>query len=417
MNRCFFIVDVTCPDDIDIPFLMSRDDKGKMHMDLLPKIKQKYSGMILMHALEQLEYKVTRIYSVLKYGQLYHLQKEYMRTIMDKKDKADVENNQVVRNIMKSAANGLTGKHSQSVHENNNVLHYSDEFVLHLSDEHLEKGKVKIETFFNRQEIIGYYVSTPKDLLKFNKPIQIGVQTLDGSKIIMSEIMIKLDLYKTNQCFYTDTDSMVIKKGVHDRYKNLDIWCVDKTSAFGKLKLEYPYVVWTEAVFFSPKTYALRGIDIDKKTPVMLLKAKGAPQPGYLQGPNKLYYTVELDRNRQQKMKKEHDLKSIYYHRILDGTIVEESNYLPFDWVVGMVAEPEYKILVLYNSLKKELNFLKNTKSTAAVVRTLLDGHRTLNQNCWWNLKGDQIRSQMKRIFIDARSYPKGHKMELLNPQ
>lgn len=408
--KCFFECDITPPRDLDIPFLMTRDEKGKMHQNLLPAKNQKYSGLILIQALK-IGYRLDKIHKILKYGQLHALFKEFMDVIMKKKDEADKNNNQTQRNMAKMGANSVTGKQSEIYRRLVNSLHFTDDFIPFLSQEHLENGDIKIETFFEGQDILGYYVSEIRPDFDYKKCPQLGVLILDQAKCIMLKKMKKLNLLRGDKCYYTDTDSLFVQKSVYDKHKDLpNFW----GSQFELLKDEYPDVVWTRAVFWAPKTYALQGIHKKDLELVMLQKAKGAPQPEYMKNPtNKLYYTSILQKTSSQHRKEEDDLRFVIYHRLLNDVIVEESNYLPFEWMDAMITDPEYEVLVLYNSLKKDLNNLK-LKDTAAVVRLLKQNHRTFNRNSWWNISGNQPLNEQKRVFVkDFKSVPVGHMLDL----
>lgn len=408
LRRCFFEVDITCPDDIDIPVLLGHEKAGKgykMIANLLPKEKQGYSGYMLEYVLKNYNYNVLRIHRILKYGLLRPLLYDFMADVMKKKDEAAAKGDEVGRNIAKSMANSSTGKFSQAAFERSWKLWYSDVFLSFLSQEQLAEAKVQIETFFNGAEPAGYYVGEPiPDADKYSKCPQIGVCILDFAKIIMDMIMKLLGLHKENKLYYTDTDSIIIKREVYEKYKDLPIW----GNTYGLMKLEHPDIVWIEGIFWAPKTYALLGIDTKLKKVVMLLKGKGIPQAKELQVRG-LYYIEDLNENRKKSPYAENNLKYIMFHLVDDGFVMDESIYLPYDWLLTILVKPRVKIMVRYGSFKKYLNF-GDAEQTATHVRLLSKLERTINETYWWNLFGDTATDLYPRVFVGSRSYPVGHK-------
>lgn len=410
IRRCFFEVDITCPDDIDIPVLLGHEKAGKgykMIANLLPKQMQGYSGYMLEYVLSNYNYTVIKIHRILKYGLLLPLLCDFMADVMKKKDDAAAKGDEVARNIAKSMANSSTGKFSQAAFERTWKLWFTDAFLSFLTEDQLEEAKTVIETFFNGLEPAGFYVGQPNnDAEKYTKCPQIGVCILDWAKIIMDRIMRLLGLHQKNKLYYTDTDSIIIKKQVYKENKNLKIW----GSTYGLMKEEHPNIIWTEGIFWAPKTYALLGIDKKTKKVVMMLKGKGIPQSKELQI-NGLYYIEDLDKNRKQSRHDANSLKYIMFHKVEDGHVIDESIYLPYDWLLTILINQKVKIMVRYGSFKKYLNF-EDAEQTATHVRLLTKLERTINDTCWWNLFDDPNTHLYPRIPVEGRSYPVGHKKD-----
>lgn len=415
MQRCFYEVDVTCPNDLDIPFLLSHELNGTQHhklvANLLPKTYQVYSGIILQYAVKNYGYQVTKIHKILKFGRLLPIMYDYMADLMKRKDECQEKNDMVGRNMFKQAANSFTGKHSERMHEDVTQIEYTDEFMKFFDHDTVVTKDLKIETFFNGLEAQAYYVTTKEmDERKiFSKCPQIGVVILDYSKMMMDMIMRRLYLQDKNKLFYTDTDSLLIKLGVRLQ-DHSQMW----GPIYGQLKDEYPDIVWTYGVFYAPKTYALLGLCKKTFAVVLLIKAKGAPQDKTQATDKGIYYIEDLEKKCGKSQHPSTDLKHVMYYLVKDGVVEEECTYIRFRWFMGLIFDPETKIMVHYGSLKKIFNeprFLIDEKLTAFYIEKI-SAHRTLNQSDPWGLKGETNPRDLTRVSVLGKTYPRGHKLD-----
>lgn len=413
LHRCFYEVDLECPRDIDVPFILSHENVDqktrKLAANLKPKYKQCYSGIILTFAVREFKYKVTRIYQILKFGLMRDVFHSYIKDVMQRKDECHAKGDAVGRNMYKMMGNSLYGKQSEHAHFLEQEMHYTDEFMKFFTHERIIEGDVKVETIFNKLEPIAYYVSSPQgDPRKiFNKCPQLGVIILDYSKIIMALVMKQLRLFGDNKLLYTDTDSIFIKKSVRDQ-DNSPIW----GDTFGKMKDEYPDVIWVHGVFYAPKTYALLGLCKKTYQVVSLIKAKGAPQDKAQTKNNGLYYIHELEESCKKSKYSIDDLKHVMFYLLEEDRIIDQSTYIKYDWFFGMIMQPDRRIVVDYGTFKKIMNdvrFLVNQDLTAFYIQKLR-AHRTLNNNDPWNMRGENSNLELTRVVgRDGKTYPAGH--------
>jgi len=103
-------VDVTCPSNLLIAFLMSRNKEGNNIQDLKPKIKKWYTGVELLEAV-RLGYKITKIHAYYQweyYEEIFtsFIEKAWDRKVNSKKDTAPYL-------IAKTIMNALSGKFGQ----------------------------------------------------------------------------------------------------------------------------------------------------------------------------------------------------------------------------------------------------------------------------------------------------------------
>lgn len=120
MTRTCFKVDVICPRDLITPFLLSRDDKGKLVHDLLDKKNEWYWGCEVMEAVI-LGYRFVRCHEIKRFEKSGDLFSKYVNLCWQgRKDNPAPS----VKNIcFKYAMNRLTGKFGQNVSETNTFLY------------------------------------------------------------------------------------------------------------------------------------------------------------------------------------------------------------------------------------------------------------------------------------------------------
>lgn len=417
VERCFYEVDITCPNNLDVPFLLAHEKlsgkANKLTANLLPKTKQVYSGFMLKWACKYHKYKVTKIHDILKFGRLLPIMSSYMADLMKRKDECQKNSDEVGRNIFKQCANSYTGKHSEQCHEQDFEIHFEDKFVQTLDPEKVKSGLISIETFFNGLTPLAYYVGTPQEDVRkvYSKCPQIGVVILDYAKMIMDLIMRRLFLYDKNKLFYTDTDSLIVKYQTRLDDKS-DMW----GSEYGHLKDEFPDLTIVHGVFYAKKTYAFLALCQKKHQPVVMIKAKGAPQDKS-QTVNRLYYITDLEEKCKKSKHSEDDLKHVMYYLVEENNIVDESTYIKYDWFMGLIFEPHKRILVHYGSFKKIFNdtrFLIDQDLTAFYIEKI-KSHRTLNENDPWNLRKESDPKTLERVEFNGKTYPAGHLMDPFN--
>lgn len=380
IQRSIFCVDVKCPKDLLIPFLLSKDKKGKMECNLFKKIKQSYSGDYLLYAL-QLGYKITFVHYYYLFGKREYICKDYIEDIMKRKDAAPPDSAQ--REMNKLLANGFYGKTVELAHIYEGFLIANDEYFT--NNTRLDKIK-SIDSFFVNSKLKCLYVQSEKDLEDprsnvYTKPLQIGVKILEDSKREMYDLWKNLNCIRDvrNQIYYTDTDSTVTTRECILKVKDQSIFG-DK---FTKFKDEFPTFYIIAGLFPAKKTYFL--LMLHKKTghTHMYYRSKGCPSNKNNKGADKTYNLTELayiPLNERDTSK----FDPWYYLLDENNNIIGESFYIKWEWAVKVYYEKDgSKILTSFGRLEKKFNDV-TAASSAMRVKTNNDVSRLLGKKDWW---------------------------------
>lgn len=381
IRKGFYQVDVRCPKNLRIAYLPSRSEQGRLEWNLYDKNKQWYDGYTLLGAIQR-GYIVEKLYKGYRFTQLKDLLGKYVDYFYKEKAKAKKEKNQVKYEMFKLLLNALYGKFGQEPHTLMSNIYYDDSFF---KDIHNLDDLDNITTWFKDNELLAYYVTVKKNDPKcYNKNPAIGSVILSGSKEIMFrlfeafECVYEDQVSKNNHCiYYTDTDSILVEKGVIDKARlknsNLNLYGDD----LGQVKDELPEYVILEAYFTAPKSYALKCMNREGEICIKCV-TKGAPQcSGFM---DRMVREIDLD-----ALDISHDFedrfKSVYF--VLtdqNGLVVEKKPYLPFNWW-AVWKNPFYKILVFYGSMKKTLCDMASGWD-ALTIKTIQNS-RTINQTIW----------------------------------
>jgi hypothetical protein len=423
--RSYYEVDVKCPKDILIPFLLEKGSKGELVASLRDKIQQVYDGKTLIESLK-LGYQITKIYNILRYGQFLPLFKEFMDDMFKKKN-ANPKGS-VKYTLFKNIMNNNTGKHSQHIIPNVTKCFHNDKFLASMVDDDLKRIK-KLQIFENGQDIIGYIASIENPNATPTKNTQLGVSILNNAKTFMSRLARKINAYHDpeSSILYQDTDSMVISTKALDYLND-----AQKKKYFGdnlgQLKNELPDALVHTLVCIAPKTYYLEYINLKTLKKEAVVRSKGCPQPKI-----NLYYPVvkqydagflPLSDLKQMELIEERrnthplplninddlnwDLRDIHYTLVTrSGEIIRDSKYLDGDMFMSMIKN-DNMVLCTFGRIDKRIIFNNKDTKNYSVVRILRDNVRTINKNNWWS-------NPMKRsMFYDTEcpySVPHGHQL------
>lgn len=390
IKKCFFEVDVVCPNNIITPFLFSRSKKGELLQDLAPKFSQVYDGGSLLEAV-QLGYRIIKIRKCLRYQYLHNPLKGFMTHAFQQK--ANSAKDSVDYSIHKYLMNGLTGKFNQMLHEHDWKVHYED---IDLSKALKNNSITKVEWVINTDGVILGILAAHLADTRPNKPLAIGVNILAFSRILMSWYtrIIKGYWNENHASYYGDTDSMIIHRRAFDYVKKLNDQQV-LGDDFGKLKEEYPGSKMIRAIFLAPKTYIMEFF-----TPQMKrwwkIAAKGIPQSENTIDVDKYYNELDVDVADRVR-----DLKDVVYSLLdKDNNIVSTRVCLNWDYFFRMTKG--FKVVVSFGALKRRL-VNPNAGNIPGTVELNLDQFRTINQNDWW---ASGKRSNYSEFEV---SFPKGH--------
>lgn len=267
-------VDITCPDDLTVAFLMTKHPKtGEVVQDLLPKEKTWYTGPELWEA-SKLGFKITRIYSICEWDKSSPMFINYVLPLY--KLKSAQESDGPIRNTSKSALNALTGKYGQK-----NV---PKTVVLFDPNEQIDVDIVNLTQIVNQKgECLKFYALEVKEFKYSPFPIEISAWILSLARVYMSKLLRKMGIERGHgpyrneyrfSPFYSDTDSLIVH--IEAWNKLLDHY---KGKKLGQLKLEIDGKI-ISFVCLANKTYSI--VYVDRKTLkiMCITKTKGIPHGG-----------------------------------------------------------------------------------------------------------------------------------------
>ena len=243
----------------------------KLCCSLLPKNNYVVNYKYLKLALS-LGVKLERVNRVLQYTQSNFLKQYIMlNTSLRTKAKNDFE-----KDFYKLMNNSVYGKTMENVRNRINFRLISTE------EEALRVKNLKRFTIFE-ENLVGLHIQKTQVIL--NKPIYLGQNILDDSKVLMANfhyntVIKEAGREKVNLCF-TDTDSFCYEfKGfdIFDFMKNNKehfdlsyypkdhpLYCVDNKKVIGKFKNETSEKIITEFVGLRPKLYSFKTDDGKEK--------------------------------------------------------------------------------------------------------------------------------------------------------
>lgn len=285
------LVDIECPKDLLVPFLMSRDpagrkgdwddlenihlrqDLGKCQQNLLTKEKTWYTGVEIFEAYRIGGYKIKRIYKIIEWEFQEVLFKKFIEVNYNYKKNAKTEAEKVGP---KNNMNRLSGKLGQKMKKVNttvlNLRNYSpNDKKWNQFEETPEKIRIPLNA--DRGESLAFldYLNQ-EDYSPF--PVQLSAFILAKSKQIMSKIMRELNGYRIENRapFYGDTDSIIIP---YSTFKDLPAKWIGKELKQLKDELEGMKVL--ALLTIAPKTYMEVFYNPKTQKIECKMKSKGIP--------------------------------------------------------------------------------------------------------------------------------------------
>jgi hypothetical protein len=261
-------VDVVCPKNLLIPFLMHRDKEGRSYQTLEDKTRQVYGGPCLWEAV-RLGYKITKIHRIIEWSDQMELFTEYVDTFIKQKQAAEQDTPKYV--TAKLGLNALTGKFGQKRISNQKMVISINDLPT-IKDIPLQS----FESIINEDgEIVAYLVQKKdEDDLPSPYPIHLSSTILENSKVIMSQLADEMGMYHDERytAAYSDTDSYIVHQKAFARLDQKK-W-VGKN--LGQLKLEVNGKI-IGIIVIAPKTYMICYICAETLTINLKMRCKGIP--------------------------------------------------------------------------------------------------------------------------------------------
>lgn len=401
-----FLVDITCPRDLTIAFLMTKSEKGEVQQNLLPKVREWFTGPELWEA-SKLSYTITRIYEVCQWATSKSIFDEFV--IATYKVKSEAERDTPRYTCAKNMLNGLTGKFGQHVIKSVTLLYTKNQEIT-------QDVKNITEIFGDDGKLLGWYAESEKlsDFAPF--PIHLSAFILAWARIYMSKMLRRMKITTEGRLcpIYGDTDSLIIHK---DAWAVLaDKWKGDKE--LGQMKHEVKGKVIRVTVL-APKTYEVTYID--EKTLIIksIVKSKGIPHPHDECHAFEEYKDTEkeLERARKEILFLKNRESSLDFSKTV---VIGSKNYIFKDKEGNIICActrppPDMFEKILNRQVSMECVF-------GGMVRKFEPGNieqiyvapdsklRGLNVTDWWARGLRQLSPQEREVPFPT-AYPQGHFM------
>lgn len=394
-------VDVNCPKNIYVGFLMSRNKEGRNIQDLNPKKNAWYTGSEIIEAI-LVGYVVTKIHAYYQFKYYKEIFNEFI--MRNWKKKAEAVRDTAPYMTSKMNMNALSGKFGQKKQPKKiRILTGSDIKAYYLS-------KDDTQILWNREEdeIVGLIVKEKNEVKYSSYPIQLSTVTLGKSKVSMSSFMREANAYHDPEMvpYYGDTDSLIMHRKVKE--------VADKKEfgkELGQMKDEYPDSRIFAIIVLAPKMYMKLFLEFSKKRQryeiLCNFTSKGIPHmkqsyeafkdyrvpPLVAEHAIQIFHFIErrkdFNHHEKQRWNGPVYLKSPYYITIFNGKNGKE--YEVKDRVTWndliYVMKREAEIHLIYGTMTRSL---KTEVDYENVGITIDYNKREISSELWWD-KGSRL--------------------------
>lgn len=426
-NRRLVEVDVECPKDLLVAFLMSRDKDGNAFQDLQPKYNVVYTGAELCEAV-LLGYKVTKIHKIIEFDIM--LQKKIFEQFITllyqiKKDSAPkgCKPNAALYQIVKNLMNSLSGKFGQKSHfVKKHILIGSDINTVVLKQQNAKQLWMREkEDDFLDVVLKAVIIQEPIEVKATAFPIHIASQILGNSRVFMSRLMRQVNGYRNleNCPYYGDTDSLIFHHQVFSQFPK-DVIGKD----LGTFKDEIPEGKIVMFIVLAPKMYMNVYLGKDSNGQMQLwcqFKSKGIPHSSdpYLVKETNLVSEEEREKAlkihrfiQNKTLRDEHysgvDLKERIFIRYKEGEEETEDNF-----IVRNKLHLDDVLEILFSNVKVYCYYGRMIRNINAEIDVYNVGisidydQRQVAKNLWWYSNKRKFPLNPTEPF--PMSYPIGH--------
>lgn len=267
-----FEVDVKCPKNIVTPFLPARID-GVIIYDLKKKKREMYYGNELMHACNDLGYRVTKVY------------REFRFNVLDvEKDSAFIFKDFIAANIQRRKDNPIAGTPANTIPKlmNNSVYGRTIKRPILEKQYVVPVGMLEQQDERDQQipvtdadgQITGFFIDKKVDKVRIDGAFYLGGYILSASRVWMSKALLNINGYKdpNRSYLYKDTDSMLLRA---EAVRAMTVLWKGKEMGQFKNDLEDDGRI-IAYIALAPKTYCL--VYIDSKGRIYTkVRCKGIP--------------------------------------------------------------------------------------------------------------------------------------------
>ncbi len=422
-NQAAAQVDIVCPQDLNIAFLMGKDKTGKVEQNLLPKNKSWYTGPELWEA-SKLGYFVNRIHAFCWWPKSDKIFDLYVKNAYDGKKNA--ERDTPLYTMYKNMLNSVTGKFGQRFR--------GEEFHIFDVDTPIPFPLSKMSAIMDEEnnKVLAWSGFSEQKSEYCPYPIHLSSFILAHSKVIMSKMLRKMGSIqkKNNETkaeklertkggyleidyapIYGDTDSLFVHRILYDRlpqkYKG--------DSDLGQMKLEIKGKI-IGIIVLAPKTYHYIYIEEKERRIMSTTKSKGIPHGGFPYPAFESYTLNENDSSRhltnfthlKQRSSRKDFCKNVnikercYICRDKrNGEILDLCSKIGWDKFEGMV-KGELTIEAIFGSMVRDFGSAISSRLTISNEYAL----RTANARDYWS---EGAKKVMKSNNPYPTSLPIGH--------
>lgn len=239
-------VDVTCPTDIYIPFLMRRDAKGNNEQHLLPILKQWYAGPELIEAI-LVGYTITKVYAFYTFTHYEPLYEQFIRTNYEARKKHP---SGALNLLPKFKMNSLSGKGAQKALEEQEVIYIGEKEMYAPRTKNVTETRAIFANEYE-DEVLACFAKEQRLVAMTPFCLNATVWILAWSRVHMSRFTRSIDGYRNPKHVpvYGDTDSLFI---THETELKAPAGSFGKE--LGQFKNEMPFAKIVYVIVMAPKT-------------------------------------------------------------------------------------------------------------------------------------------------------------------
>ncbi len=237
-------VDITCPKDLLIAFLMRRNEKGNNEQTLLDITRRWYAGPELMEAI-RLGYKLTHVYNYYKFDYFEVLYATFIKVCYEERKKHPSG----ALNLMpKFSMNSVSGKGAQHTMAMACLVLIGNEMYQHQKATLTHTRTISDDS----GEPLACFVEEKKEVDMTPYSLNTTVWILSWSRVAMSRFTRLIEGYRClfNCPIYGDTDSLFIRKATADKAPK-ELFGKE----LGQFKNEMPDSKIIGMIVLAPKTY------------------------------------------------------------------------------------------------------------------------------------------------------------------